>query len=199
MKELIRNRKGTISTIVLVLMPLFIIAMVGVTEVARSYHSSIDLQGAVDSAARACASCVDVESQANADIRINPIEADAAFRYELARNLGLDESTLAPLANSGVSEAPAYQLAIINGTNPYVSEGYIITYDGGYSTVEITTGSLPVNCGVSDSGVDVGGTGTYQTTLNAPGCVAVVKIKTKAILTADYENVRWAAARIKTS
>lgn len=199
MKELIRNRNGTISTIVLVLMPLFIIAMVGVTEVARSTYSSSDLQGALDSAVRASASCVDELSQANDDIRIDPIEADAAFRYELSRNLGLDESTLTPLANSGIAESPAYQLVIINGTNPYVSEGYVITYDGGYSTVDILTGSLPVNCGVSDSGVDVGGVGTYQTTLNAPGCVAVVKAKTKAVMSSDYENVRWAAARIKTS
>lgn len=198
MKGWMRDRKGgVISIIILILMPLFIIAMAGVTEVARSNHSSVDLQGAIDSALRASASRVDKKSQANADTRIDPVSADATFRHELARNLGLDDATLIPLVDSGIAEPPAYQLVIINGTNKYMPEGYVVTYDGGYSAVEISTGDLPVKCGVSDSGINVGGNGTYQTTLDAPGCVAVVKIKAKAVLTSDYENVRWGAARIK--
>ncbi len=200
MKGLIRNRKGgVISVVVLILMPLFIIAMIGVTEIARMNHSSTDLQGAIDNAVRACASRVDKESQANADIRIDPISADMAFRHVLAHNLDLDELTLAPSGNSSIAELLAYQLVVVNGTNRYAPEGYVVTYNGGYSAVEVSTGDLPVECGISNDGINIGGTGAHQTILDAPGCVAIVKIKAKAILTSDYENVRWAAAKIKTS
>ena len=199
MKELIRNRDGGISTIILVLLPLLIIALIGVTETARNTYTSIDLQQAVDSAVRAGAMCVDNEAQANMDIRVDPEQADAAFRKVLALNLGLDETTLAPEANSGVAETPIYQLVIVNGTNPYVAEGQVVTSDGGYSTVDIETGVLPVSCGVSDSGISVGGAGDRQLTLVSPGCVAVVVVKMKAVMTADYDIVRWSSARIVTS
>ncbi|MFX4261214.1 pilus assembly protein TadG-related protein [Pelotomaculum propionicicum] len=198
MKELIRNREGALSTLVLVLLPLLIIALIGVTETARNTYTSVDLQQAVDSAVRAGAMCVDNEAQANMDIRIDPDRADTAFRKELAANLGLDETTLKPELNSGVAETPRYQLVIINGTNPYVPEGQVVTADGGYSVVEVDTGELPVACGISDTGISVGGAGDRQVTLESPGCMAVVIVKMKAVMTPNYDIIRWSTARIKT-
>jgi Flp pilus assembly protein TadG len=181
-------------------MPLLIIILVGTMEVSRvAQASDVKLQQALDNALRAAASCVDKTSQANNDMRIDPARADALFRKVIADNLGLDETTLAPLANSGVATVPAYQLAVVNGTNPYVAEAYIVTCDGSCSATETSTGNLPVTVGVSESGVNIGGAGEYMTTLKSPGCVAVIKVQMKAVTSRGFEVVRWGASRIKTN
>lgn len=200
MKELLRNRRGDATVLILILLPLLIIAMVGVNEVTRtSQAADVKLQQSLENAVRAAAMCVDQTAQAGGSLLIDPARADAAFRKVMARNLGLDEISLSPLSNSGVAEQLAYQLVIVNGANAYgISEVYCITSDTGYSAVSGATGPLPKVVGVSETGIDyIASNGEHRSTFAQPGCVAVISVKMKAVYSNnDFPVCRWAAAQL---
>lgn len=78
----------------------------------------VDIQGAVQRAAKAAAYQITPESYANADPQIDPVKAASAARSYLAENLRLDPATLAPRTGSWLADAPSVQLAVANGPFP---------------------------------------------------------------------------------
>lgn len=179
------------------MVPLLLIGILLTTEHPRVLQGGdIDLGQAVSEAVRAAAMCVDDASQANGTPRIDPEQSHLVFRRILANNLGLSEATLEPLPGSGMMSVPSYVLLVYNGDDTYMSAAREYTLiDGTYFQADILLTGFPQDFTVSNDSI-VPGTGEITMTLTAPGCVAVVRDKTKPILTGNAEPVRWAAARI---
>lgn len=78
----------------------------------------VDVEGAVQRAAKAAAYQITSESYANADPRIDPTRAAAAAKEALAENLRLDPTTLSPHAGSWFNAAPGVQVLVANGPFP---------------------------------------------------------------------------------
>jgi len=194
-KELIRDQRGFVTVLLLILIPLLLVAAVGSTETARlNSGSNIDVQGALDQAVKAAAMCVDPSSQANGDPRIDPDKAHAQFRYYLAANLKLD-SSLNPVQGSRVTETPAYTFVVVNGANDYVPEGRVYSCDGVCSENDFVV-SLPQTFSVSDD-IYIGSGGLRDITVKSPTCIALVKSRVKPVFTDRSDmTARWSASRI---
>lgn len=78
----------------------------------------VDVEGAVQRAARAAAYQITSESYADANPRIDPAKALAEARAYLAENLRLDPDTLAPEPGSWFAAAPTIHVAVANGPFP---------------------------------------------------------------------------------
>lgn len=183
----------------LILIPLLLAGIILTTEHPRILQGGdIDLGQAVSEAVRAAAMCVDDASQANGIPRIDPDRAHLMFRRILAKNLGLSEVTLEPLPGSGMKSAPSYVLLVYNGDSTYMPIAREYSFlDGSYSQADLSLTGFPQDFAVGKDSI-APGTGGITTTLNTPGCIAVVRDKTTPILSGNAEPVRWAAARIVT-
>ncbi|MGQ9826171.1 MAG: hypothetical protein ACUVSK_14525 [Desulfotomaculales bacterium] len=198
MRGYLRSEKGFVSIFMIVLLPLFAFLIAFAAQYPRFVvQSDLGLGRAVAEAARAAASCVAERSQAEGDPRIDPDRADQVFVSILAKNLGLDPTTLAPLPGSGLSGTPGYVLLVYNGDDRYAPAGRKYVFDGVNLAVEEMAGAgFPKRFAVSKDNVVPGSGGDRTTLLETPGVIAVVAGKAKGVMGADVETARWAAARI---
>lgn len=198
MKELIRDERGFISLFLVILLPLLIFLIAGTAQYTRFVaQADIDLGQAVAEAARAAASCVVERSQAEGDPRIDPDRANVVFVSVLARNLGLDPVTLAPLAGSGMAEAPHYVLVVYNGDDRWAPAAKKYVFNAAGLGVEDVPGmGFPQRFAVSKDDVIPGISGARVTMLETSGVVAVVTGRAKGVMGSDVETSRWAAAKI---
>ncbi|QGP93392.1 hypothetical protein MGLY_28000 [Neomoorella glycerini] len=198
MRGLARDERGFVSLLLVILLPLFMYLIAGTAQYSRFItEADADMENAVAEAARAAASCVVERSQAEGDPRIDPDRADLVFVSVLARNLGLDPVTMAPLQGSGMAGTPGYVLVVYNGDDHYAPAGKKYIFDGTGLTVEDLAGTgFPKGFAVSKNDVDPGGAGARVTVLEMPGVVAVVTGRAKGVMGSDADTTRWAAARI---
>ncbi|MGI9862539.1 hypothetical protein SDD30_14255 [Moorella naiadis] len=187
----------------IIILPMLLLFMVGiVTSTQVVTESDISIQEGVALAAKAAAETVNPVSQANGTPRINSDGAHNAFRYVLARNLGLDQNTLAPLANSPYATPPRYWLVVYNGDDTYSSSGAqgarIYVFDGSNAaSSSLPYTGFPAYFSINSSGITTGQGGIATVMLPTPGVVALVEIKAKNILgQTPLITQRWAAARI---
>ncbi|MHB1127546.1 MAG: hypothetical protein ACYC2T_11445 [Bacillota bacterium] len=202
MKGLLHDERGTVTVWFLLFLPLVLISMIFLVNQTQSVTGSdIDLGGSVKSAVRASAMQVTMDSQAAGTPRINTTAAQDAFRYELARNLGLNAVTLDPLPGSLLAQAPDYVLVIYNGDGTFMGSGartaYKYTFQGGVlSSGDLVASGFPRQFGVIATDVSLGA-GTLNVTLDKPGVVAVIKERQTRIMgTEDMDLIRWASAKV---
>lgn len=201
MSALIRDERG--GALVVALCVILVLATLAVWRVdfgSLVTHAEADFEEGLKRAVKAAAGQVGERSQAEGDPHIVAERAHAAFRKVLADNLALDPATLYPLADSPLAGAPAYSLLIYNGDDEYAAEGCYSAYR--YDADGETLSSYPVaGCGrpqsfaVFDLDIAPGSGGVFDVTLDAPGCVAVVKVPLRA-QEGDVEVVRWASAKV---
>lgn len=204
MRELIRNiirsEKGyAVIIIFLLTMPVLLAAMEGVSSSSTSVFSAdVDLQEAAAFAVKSAASSVVPGAQANGKPRINPAMAHTAFRDTLARNIGLNPATMAPLSNSAYSTPPRYWLVVYNGYDDYAQGARMFYFDGTTVTESgFPYGGFPAKFAVSQSGITSGAGGVRTVTLESPGVVALVVADARKIIgQGDISSWRWAAARV---
>jgi len=197
-RGLTRDERGFVSLFLIILFPMLVFLIAGSAQYARFVTEAYtDLDQAVAEAARAAAYCVMERSQAEGDPRIDPDRANVVFVSVLARNLGLDPVTLAPLAGSGMAGAPSYVLVVYNGDDRYAPAGKKYVFNGAGLVVEDVPGTgFPQRFAVSKDDVVPGLGGIRTTVLETPGVVAVVTGRAKGVMGSDVETCRWAAARI---
>lgn len=197
MRGLIRDENGAVVTVLLMIMlPVLLVGVLLSSETPRLVRNSDpDLASAVVEATRAAAMSVDEKSQANGDPRIDPDAANETFRKVLAMNLHLSETDLTPLSGSAMGATPEYVLVVYNGDNNYVSGGAV--YQGG-ACVGTLAGNFPRIFAVGDLSIVPDGSGGRSFTLDAPGCLAVVRCKDRPVAAANgTELVRYAVAKIR--
>jgi len=195
--SLLDERGMVMVVLLLIVVPLMVAGILLTAEHPRSVHGAdVDLGQAVAEAVRAAAMCVDDASQAHGDPRVDPDRAHATLRYILARNLGLSDTTLEPLEGSGMLSA-SYVLVVYNGDNAWVPGAREYAFAGGTcSERDLTSGGFPETFAVEPDGI-TRGSGERAVTLDAPGCVAVVRATVRPVLLRENtEAVRWAAAKI---
>jgi hypothetical protein len=207
-KELIRDQDGfAVIVMFLILIPLLIAVIVGSTGFVNSVTvSDVDLQEAVACAVKSAAGTANEESQAEGIPRINNEQAHELFRDTLARNLGLDPLTLAPLENSAYAKAPSYELIVYNGYDDYALNGAegakLYCFDGSTSTeTSLSYSGFPVSFAITQSGITPGITlgagGAYTVELESPGVVALATVEARKIVgNVPVKAQRWASARI---
>lgn len=203
--NIIKDERGVVIIWILLFMPFLLMATnYTITQTQAVTGADIDLQAAVQSAVKAAAGQVTSDSQAAGDARVNTVIGHSAFRRELARNLGLDQTTFSPLSGSFLIEAPEYVLVIYNGDDTYVSRGaedakvYQLSSGALSSTGFLGTG-FPYTFGIDNSTVYLSASGIKQVTLDRPGVVAVVTVKHKKLMGSSDPNLqmsRWASAKI---
>lgn len=111
--------RGMAVVWMLIWLPVLIFALAGVLHFPMFVGATgVDLQGAVQRAAKAAAMQITAKSYASANPEIDPVEADKAAREYLAQNLRLDPLTLEPRRGSWLARAPQVSLAIANGPFP---------------------------------------------------------------------------------
>lgn len=200
LSKILRDERGfAVVIIFLLVMPVLLAAIEGVSASSTAvFVSDVDLQEAVAFAAKSAASAVVPEAQADGKPRIDPARAHAAFRDTLARNIGLDPATMAPLPNSAYGKAPTYWLVVYNGYDDYTFGARLFCFDG---TTVTESGfpyiGFPAKFAVTNTGITSGAGGIRTVTLETPGAVALVSTKARKILGQGTENPwRWAAAKI---
>ncbi|GBF32818.1 hypothetical protein DCCM_1014 [Desulfocucumis palustris] len=181
--------------------------------------ADIDLQEAVADACKAAAQQVEPRSEADGYPLIETEKAHDAFRYVLALNLNLDETTLEPRANSMVKNTPGYNFIVYNGFDYYEDETYI----GGPGGELASTGAkaytqyifsggalsrddspdpgfipnLPGNWPRTFNINNAGGSMVFRVELPNCGVVAVVNADLVEVLGKDPVNAtRWASAAL---
>lgn len=183
----------------LLVMSLLLAVIEGVSATSTSVFSAdVDLQEAVAFAVKSAALSVVPVSQADGKPRIDTAKAHMAFRDTLARNIGLDPTTMVPLANSLYSTPPRYWLVVYNGYDDY-TDGAKIFYFDGVTAVEsgFPYSGFPAKFAVSPSMITSGAGGVRTVTLESPGAVALVAADARKIIgQGTLESWRWAAARI---
>ncbi|MBO8160688.1 MAG: hypothetical protein H0Z24_03545 [Thermosipho sp. (in: Bacteria)] len=203
--KLKKDEKGAVILWVLLLIPvLYLATTYTVIQVQVITGADVDLQGGLNSAVKAAAAQVTDDSQADGNPRINTNIAHLAFRQELARNLGLDQTTLTPLTGSLLAEAPNYILIVYNGDDAFASGGAldarIFEFKNGFLTATDFVGTgFPFTFGVDNNNIYLSATGIKQVTLDQPGVIALVTVKQKKIVGSDNPNIqisRWACAKI---
>lgn len=198
--NILLNEKGFVFTVAFLLfLPLLFYFFI-----TSNNHAQVTLQAdlnagqALDDAVRAAAMCVDARSQAYGDARMVPERAHEIFKTVLAINLDLDPDTLIPLKSSGLIEKPEYILVVYNGNNPYglpAGKKYYSYIAGGFDMV---SGDLPQTF-VIGSDITIGTGGEIETTLDSPGCIAILVGKTNLMGKGETEFTRWRASRIVIS
>lgn len=207
MKELILNclkdQKGLSPLVLLmVFLPLLLFSTVySVTTTQTVTTYDVDVQKAVEIAARAAAQQVTEDSQASGTPRIHTASAHNIFRQELARNLGLDETDLTPLAGSAIQQ-PDYTVVIYNTDDSFSASGselarkYVFS-DGLLSNSELNPTGNPTTFVVTDTDINIGNSGTIKTTLDKPGVIAVVNADMDRAIGTEQVNIsRWIAVRL---
>lgn len=203
MRGFLRSERGVALVWLLAVVPLAFAAVTyAVTLTQAVTATDVDLQGAIEEAARAAAMQVTADSQAAGDPRVDPARAHAAFRAKLAKNLGLDGTTLAPLVGSELAQAPSYVLVVYNGDDAYAAGGApagrkYVSAGGAATEYALAGAGLPYTFGVAAVDVVPGGGGAVQTELKSPGVVVVVAARLARVVgRGDVDVVRWAAARV---
>ncbi|MHB1126953.1 MAG: hypothetical protein ACYC2T_08350 [Bacillota bacterium] len=208
MKGLTRDERGTATVWMLVFVPVLLTAMLFlIAQTQAVTGADIDLQEGLNSAVKAAAMQVTLDSQAAGTPHINTANAHTAFKYELARNLGLNPTTLVPLPGSMVAEAPDYALVVYNGDGDFVGSGartaYKYSFQGGLlSSGDLIASGFPQTFSVTDNNISLGTGGSVTVTLGSavekrPGVLAVVKEKQARIMGKyDMYITRWAAAKV---
>lgn len=201
---LLRNEKGFAELVVFLVLAVLLIAVIAgsATSVQSVTVSDIQVQEDAASAVKAAAMCVAPRSQADGKPRVQSAAAHAAFRSALAKNMGLDPTTLAPLSSSYCAKAPRYWLVVYNGYNDYASDGAegakLYYFDG--STVSesaLPYSGFPMDFAITSTGIVEGSGGTFTVELNSPGAVALVEVEAKKLIgNVIIKTQRWAAARI---
>lgn len=203
MRGFILDDRGSAAVWMLLFIPVLLAAALYTITLTQSVTASdVDLTGALEAGVKAAALQVTADSQADGDPRIHAARALAAFKKEMARNLGLDGMTMSPLPGSMLSEAPDWVLVVYNGDGAYASSGapagkkYVFV-SGVLNEYDVGAAGFPYHFGVTASGVSPGGTGDFQVELETPGVVAVATTRAVRITGGeDLAPVRWAAARI---
>lgn len=203
-RRLLRDERGFAAGLIfLVLVGLLIAVITGSASSVQSVTvSDVDLQEAVACAVKAAAMSVSAESQAEGKPRIRSASAHAAFRDALARNMGLDSASLAPLPGSMYANVPRYWLVVYNGYDDYASDGAAgarLYYFNGSAVSEsgLSYAGFPASFAVSGSGIVSGPGGTFTVELRSPGVVALVEAEAKKIVgEVPIKAQRWASARI---
>lgn len=197
------ERGAAVTVYLLVLAPLLVMVTVASLDLTQAVSAvDYDLKDAVAEAARGAATQVNGASQAAGDPRIDPDRAHLAFRRVLAKNLGLDEVSLAPLPGSSAAAPVEYMLVVYNGDDAYAADGApagrVYRLWGGVYGEEVLSGAgFPREFGVSGEGVALDGSGARTVELKSPGTVAVVRVRLAGVTgTIGPPAVRWAAARV---
>ncbi|SHE97319.1 hypothetical protein SAMN02745218_01181 [Desulfofundulus australicus DSM 11792] len=199
----LREERGfAVLAAFLIIAPLLLLAMEGLSGMGTAVFSAdVDVQEAAAFAAKAAAMQVTSKSQADGKPRIDTSRAHAAFRDALARNMGLDPATLAPLSSSAYSSVK-YWLVTYNGYDDYASEG---AYGARYFQFNGTAATessfpysgFPAKFAVTTSGILWGAGGVRTVTLESPGVVVLVDATAKRVFgQGTVRSQRWAAARI---
>lgn len=209
MKELIhrylRNERGAVSPLVLLLLfiPLLILIIkysVTTTQSVTTYD--IDVQKAIEIAARAATMQVTEESQANGAPRIHTANAHAVFRQVLAKNLGLDETNdLKPLKGSSVHQLE-YALVVYNIDDIDTSNGaelakkYTFT-NGSLNNSSLYPSNYPTSFIVTETDITLGNSGDIKTTLDRPGVIAIVTSDLQKAMGKDPVTMsRWICVKL---
>lgn len=201
--SLLKEERGfAVLVAFLILAPLLLAAIEGLSGMGTAvFTADVDVQEAAAFAAKAAAMQVTSRSQADGKPRIDTSRAHAAFRDALARNMGLDPVTLAPLPGSAYSSV-RYWLVVYNGYDDYASEGvYGARYFQFDGTTAIESGfpyaGFPAKFAVTSTGILSGPGGVRTVTLESPGVVVLVDAAAKRVFGQGTVAVqRWAAARI---
>jgi hypothetical protein len=199
--KLLRDRRGNILIIFLILIPLLIAIITASIEITDTVTvADVDVQDGLASACKAAAGQISDASQANATPRINSANALSAFESSLEYNLRLDD-TMTPLPNTHYLNPPRFWLLIYNGYSDYAYDGADLAdyyyFDGtSLSSESISASGLPSSFYASGTGINTS-SGDYEVNLSSPGVIAVIQIQKKNILgNVPVVVTRWAAARI---
>jgi len=185
----------------LIIIPLFLVTVsTSIGTVQAVTGADIDLQRAVELAAKAATMQVTEKSQAEGKPSIGATSAHLAFRSILAENIGLN-ADMTPKAGSMAGVAPDYVLVIYNGDNTFAPEapaGYKYSFINGVLTEQAIAGSgFPVTFSVDKGSITAGTGGVIEVTLQSPGAIAVANYTSIEIVgNKTVEPVRWAAARV---
>lgn len=217
LKKLLDDEKGAvISVFLLVLIPMFIIGVIGLTENTNIMRSSDStLQNAVTVASRHSAMMIDSDSQAKGDPLIDHKKAYNNLVNELNYILGLDSGLRATVDPSSVK----WWMLVYNGDNTYksmefssagdsmheVDKAYsenVMPYafyasDGSEVVTETITG-FPYTLYVSNEGIlDSETRDSVKVTLKEPGVLLVVNANINSLMVDNPENAtRWAYAKV---
>lgn len=199
MNALVRSERGAVVIWFLLFLPLLLMSTVYiVTQGQAVTGADVDLQGALNTAARAAAMQVSPESQAGGLPRIDAAKAHAAFRTYLAQNLGLS-ADLSPLSGSLLAETPDYELVIYNGDGSF---GHYPAYKFSFKNGTLSSGPMPLSglpkdFTISAGSISAGLGGEQEVTLDRPGVVAVISTKQGQITGNEPLAItRWIAAKI---
>ena len=191
------NKGGVVAIFLLITLPLFIILLIVMPDLAR-FHEGVNaqLKNAVIHATRTSASAVDKRSQAVGDPKIDPDRAHEFFVRVLKDTLGLDEN-LESLDASRTEGQARYYFVVFNGPNDYVPSGKYFIFDGNeLNSGEINFTDSQQTFYIQDEQISLV-SGEIEVVLTRPGTVSVVTIGSKPIYRNREEATRWAAARIE--
>ncbi len=201
--EVLKDEKGYAFVLAFLLLSAVLLAAIeGATGNAQAVETAdVNLSEAVSVAAKAAAIQVTPASQAAGEPRVGAAAAHSAFRDALARNIGLDTTTLAALPGLPYTRI-AYWLVIYNGYDDYAYEGAPgarLYYYNGSSAVEsgFPYSGFPARFALTSSGIASGAGGDRTARLDSPGAVALVELEARKVFgqgTVVYR--RWAAARV---
>lgn len=200
-KNILQNQQGyAIAILFAIILPIIIFACISTIEMTNVVQAGdMDIQEGVVLASKAATEQVDMNLHAQGIFQISPDRAINTFRKELSRNVGLNETTLAPMTEAYTS-TPKYCVLVYNGTVAGDTANKLYVFDGStttYSTPAIT--GFPQSFVIDGDGLNIlAGSGTGAITLTEPGVIAVIKIDQKDLLAdSNLTLTRWAAATIK--
>lgn len=174
-------------------------ASVSALEMANVIQAGdMDMQEGMVLATKASAEQVDMTYHSRNMFFVNPAQAINIYQKMIAYNLGLNETTLAPITDQYISP-PRFCLLVYNGLNAgnlankkYYFNGTTLT-NSPFNQV-----GFPKTFVIQDLDILIGA-GEDSITLNEPGVIVVMQIDQKNLLGDDNRTItRWAAAVIKT-
>lgn len=217
LRKLHRDQSGAVITaMLLVLVPMFIIGVVSLTEGTNIMRGAdTTMQNAVTVASRQAAMMVDSNSQAKGSPLINHRRAMSSFLDELNYTLGHDTGAKTTIDK----ETLKYWVLVYNGSNTYKEmnfsgDGFTLSevdtpfsedvasyayysYDGSEVITNEEKG-FPKTLFVSELGItDYQAEGSVKVTIEDPGVLVVMNGDIVSIMRDKPENVtRWAFAKI---
>lgn len=118
LKNLFTSKKGAISIYIVItmtfLLPMFLFLTVEFPHLTNTHRR---LKNSIDNAASSAILCLNEDELSLGNLVVVESCANSVTKKILAHNYGLDESTLAPLAHSQVSETPRIVVRVINNPN----------------------------------------------------------------------------------
>lgn len=201
--NMLRKRGGFAQILLLLIfLPLSIYSFVYSTTITQAVTvHDLDVQKALERAAKAAVMQVTKESQADGRPRINTANAQAIFQQQLAKNLGLDEITLSPLAGSQVTR-PEYILVIYNVDTNYESSGAYwatkyVFFGGSLVSQSLSPTGHPTTFSVSETDIVIGSSEAIQVTMDRPGVVALVNTNMTRVTGSGAETItKWVSSKI---